>query len=82
MRKHITTLVIFALVFAASAAAGTRREDDMRRMENAAEVLRAIERAPDKAIPDKIMHSAKCIAVIPGEKKWRFSWAGTGAKAW
>jgi lipid-binding SYLF domain-containing protein len=80
MRKHIITLVVVAIAFAASALADSTREDDMRRMQNAAEVLREIERAPDKAIPDKIMRSAKCVAIIPGEKKVAFFVGGNWGK--
>ncbi len=80
MRKHVITLVVLTIVFAASALADSTREDDMRRMQNAAEVLRAIERAPDKAIPDKIMQSAKCVAIIPGEKKVAFFVGGNWGK--
>jgi len=80
MRKYIISSVVLAVVLAASAMADTTREDDMRRMQNAAEVLREIERAPDKAIPDKIMTSAKCVAIIPGEKKVAFFVGGNFGK--
>jgi lipid-binding SYLF domain-containing protein len=80
MKKQIITVVVLAVVFAASALADSTREDDMRRMQNAAEVLREIERAPDKAIPDKIMRSAKCVAIIPGEKKVAFFVGGNFGK--
>ena len=80
MRKHMITVVVLAVVFAASALADSTREGDMRRMQSAAEVLREIERAPDKAIPDKIMQSAKCVAIIPGEKKVAFFVGGNWGK--
>ena len=80
MRKQIITIVVFAIAFAVPALADTTREDDMRRIQNAAEVLSAIERAPDKAIPDKIMDSAKCVAIIPGEKKVAFFVGGNWGK--
>jgi len=80
MRKQIITLIVFAIAFVIPALAETGREDDMRHMQSAAEVLRAIERAPDKAIPDKIMQSAKCVAIIPGEKKVAFFVGGNWGK--
>jgi lipid-binding SYLF domain-containing protein len=80
MRKHVITLVVLAIASAIPALADSTREDDTRRMQNAAEVLRAIERAPDKAIPDKIMQSAKCVAIIPGEKKVAFFVGGNWGK--
>ena len=80
MRKQIISLVVVAIASAVTVSAETNREDDIRRMQNAAEVLRAIERTPDKAIPDKIMQSAKCIAIIPGEKKVAFFVGGNWGK--
>ncbi len=80
MRKYITTGVALTVVLAASALADSTREGDTRRMQNAAEVLREIERAPDKAIPVKIMQSAKCVAIIPGEKKVAFFVGGNWGK--
>jgi len=80
MRKYIVTLAIFAIAFAALAVADTNRGDDVRHMRDAAGVLRAIQNEPDKAIPDKIMHSAKCVAIIPGEKKVAFFVGGNWGK--
>jgi len=80
MRKHIITLIVFAIAFVSPTMADTTREDDMRHMQNAAEVLRAIQNAPDRAIPDKIMQSAKCLAIIPGEKKVAFFVGGNWGK--
>ena len=80
MRKQVITLVVVGIVFVASALADSTREGDMRRMQNAAEVLRAIEHTPDKAIPAKILQSAKCIAIMPGEKKVAFFVGGNWGK--
>jgi SH3 domain-containing YSC84-like protein 1 len=80
MRKHVITLVALAIASAVPALADSTREDDTRRMMNAAQVLREIERAPDKAIPAKILQSAKCVAIIPGEKKVAFFVGGNWGK--
>ena len=80
MRTQIISIVVFAIAFTVPALAETSREDDTRRIASAAEVLRAIERAPDKAIPAKIMQSAKCVAIIPGEKKVAFFVGGNWGK--
>jgi len=80
MRKNIISLVVFAIVCAVPALAETSREDDTRRMANAAEVLREIEGTPDRAIPAKIMQSAKCVAIVPGEKKVAFFVGGNWGK--
>ena len=80
MRKHIITLIVFTIAFVSPALAETTQKDDMRHMQNAAEVLHAIQNAPDRAIPDKILQSAKCVAIIPGEKKVAFFVGGNWGK--
>lgn len=39
--------------------------DEVRRMDAAATVLNEIMRTPDKGIPEEILESAKCVAVVP-----------------
>jgi SH3 domain-containing YSC84-like protein 1 len=80
MKKNFVGLLVFAIAAVVPALGDTTRADDVRRMQNAAEVLRAIERAPDKGIPDKIMRSAHCVAIIPGEKKVAFFVGGNWGK--
>jgi lipid-binding SYLF domain-containing protein len=45
------------------------RSDIDKRLEASAQVLNEIMATPDKAIPDKVMSDAKCIAVIPSMVK-------------
>jgi len=45
------------------------RSEDVERVHRAAEVLNEIMAAPDKGIPNEIVTSAKCLAVIPSMKK-------------
>jgi lipid-binding SYLF domain-containing protein len=52
------------------------REDDVSRINHATEVFHEIMSAPDKGIPSEILESAKCIAIIPGEKKFAFIFGG------
>jgi lipid-binding SYLF domain-containing protein len=80
MGKTLASLLVFTVVCGIPALGESTREGDARRMQNAAEVLREIERAPDKAIPDKIMRSARCIAIIPGERKVAFFVGGNWGK--
>ena len=43
---------------------------------NAAAVLREIMAAPDKGIPEDVLHRATCVAVIPGLKKGGLGFSG------
>jgi SH3 domain-containing YSC84-like protein 1 len=51
-----------------------------KRIETAANVLNEIMGTPDKAIPDKVMHDAKCIAVIPSMVKIAVGFGGNHGK--
>src|SRR5258707_786921 len=57
------TLLLSSLSFAETAA---------NRVESAATVLNEIMSAPDKGIPEEILGSAKCIAVVPSMFKGGF----------
>jgi lipid-binding SYLF domain-containing protein len=66
--------------FLTPAFAASDREDDIQRIDNSAEVLQEIMSTPDKGIPQKLLESAKCIAIIPGEKKAAFMFGGRYGK--
>jgi lipid-binding SYLF domain-containing protein len=51
-----------------------------KRIDNAANVLNEIMGTPDKAIPDKVMSDAKCIAVIPSMVKIAVGFGGNHGK--
>ena len=51
---------------------GSDRGDDLSRIQNSQEVFNEIMKSPDKAIPQELLESAKCIAIIPGEVKAGF----------
>jgi lipid-binding SYLF domain-containing protein len=51
-----------------------------KRITKSAEVLNEIMATPDKAIPDKIMNSSKCIAVVPSIVKVAFVFGGQHGK--
>jgi SH3 domain-containing YSC84-like protein 1 len=72
MMKRIMIVVIFSVALVASAFASSGRSDDIERIRNATQVFREIMATPDKAIPRELLESAKCIAIIPGEKKAAF----------
>jgi SH3 domain-containing YSC84-like protein 1 len=69
----ISTLILPAL-------ASSDRGDEISRMRASARVFREIMRAPDKAIPRELLESAKCVAIIPGEKKAAFIFGASYGK--
>ena len=56
------------------------QSDIGKRIDNAAKVLNEIMATPDKAIPDKVMRDAKCIAVIPSMVKIAVGFGGNHGK--
>ena len=68
----VTALVLLG----ALTAVGSDRKDDVNRTHKAAEVFREIMDTPDKGIPQDLLESAKCIAIIPGEVKFAFIFGG------
>jgi SH3 domain-containing YSC84-like protein 1 len=76
MFKH---LLVFSTLFlvAAQFAVASDRDDDIARTQKAAEVFKEIMNTPDKGIPHNLLESAKCIAIIPGDKKFAFIFGGS-----
>ena len=64
------SLIIPSLAFASD------REDDVKRVQKAADVLKDIMNTPDKGIPQDLLSSAKCVAIVPGELKFAFILGG------
>jgi lipid-binding SYLF domain-containing protein len=56
------------------------QSDIAKRIDASAKVLDEIMATPDKAIPDKIMSNAKCIAVIPSMVKIAIGFGGNHGK--
>lgn len=79
MKKLIAVLVILALPVIASAQDETRAKD-IERIEAAGTVLNEIMDAPDKGIPDEIIGSAQCVAVVPSMVKGAFGFGGNYGK--
>jgi lipid-binding SYLF domain-containing protein len=65
------------LLAAAQIAVASDRADDVARTEKAAQVLKEVMEAPDKGIPHDLLETAKCIAIIPGDKKFAFIFGGS-----
>jgi lipid-binding SYLF domain-containing protein len=81
--KYLLALSGVALLFAGMSWAADDDKDQSdiaKRIDNAANVLNEIMATPDKAVPDKIMNNAKCIAVIPSMVKVAVGFGGNHGK--
>ncbi|MGH9343950.1 MAG: lipid-binding SYLF domain-containing protein [Terriglobia bacterium] len=83
MTKRFLTCVfaaIFMVGIVSAAMADSSRSDDVARIQRSAEVFHEIMATPDKAVPQELLESAKCIAIIPGEKQFAFMFGGKYGK--
>src|SRR5258708_16514576 len=74
--KRILAAIVFTVIFLTAASAETEAE----RVESAATVVSEIMAAPDKGIPEEILDSAKCVAVVPSMLKGGFVFGGAHGK--
>lgn len=63
-----------------SSDANKDQSDIAKRIDASAKVLNEIMATPDKAIPDKVMRDAKCVAVIPSMVKVAIGFGGNHGK--
>ncbi len=70
MKRIFTTLMM--VLFVCGFALADERSDDLERIQNAATVLDEIMAARDKGVPEEILGSAKCVAVVPSMLKGAF----------
>jgi SH3 domain-containing YSC84-like protein 1 len=75
MLKRLLAFTMLTM-FVTLTAAASDREDDVNRTEKAAQVFKAIMNAPDQGIPQNLLESSKCIAIIPGDVKFAFIFGG------
>jgi SH3 domain-containing YSC84-like protein 1 len=86
MRKSFRNGVLLGTMLIFIAAMGwsaddTKDESDIaKRIDASAKVLNEIMATPDKAIPDKVMRDAKCVAVIPSMVKVALGFGGSHGK--
>jgi SH3 domain-containing YSC84-like protein 1 len=89
MKKISSRLPGYLLLLAASllllgnlawSADDKDQSDIAKRLDASAKVLDEIMAVPDKSIPDKVMHDAKCIAVIPSMVKIAVGFGGSHGK--
>jgi lipid-binding SYLF domain-containing protein len=68
----LSTLILLGVSFAQA----SDRDDDVARTQKAAQVFKEIMNTPDQGIPHDLLDRAKCIAIIPGDKKFAFIFGG------
>jgi len=73
-------LILASMSWAADNDNDKDQSDIQKRINKSAEVLNEIMATPDKAIPDKVMDHAKCIAVVPSVVKVAFVFGGQRGK--
>jgi SH3 domain-containing YSC84-like protein 1 len=80
LKCFLALAVCSVLVGAAMAADEKDQSDIAKRIDASANVLNEIMATPDKAIPDKVMRDAKCIAVVPSMVKVAIGFGGNHGK--
>src|SRR5271166_1897344 len=79
--RCLLVLSICAMFIGVSWSADDKDQSDIaKRIDASAKVLDEIMATPDKAIPDKVMHDAKCVAVIPSMVKIAVGFGGNHGK--
>jgi lipid-binding SYLF domain-containing protein len=80
MKKLVLSLLVLSVTLglAASSFAATDDDDNKAadRVKSASEILEEIQTAPDIGIPDQVMGSAQCVAVVPSMLKAGFVFGG------
>ena len=76
MWKRIVAVATL-IAIASLTAIASDREDDVNRTQKAAQVFKEIMNTPDQGIPSSLLESAKCVAIIPGDKKFAFIFGGS-----
>ena len=76
MYKNVLIVSVAGLGLVLPALASDR-EDDISRIEKATLVFQEIMRTPDQGIPQELLETAKCIAIIPGDVKFAFIFGGS-----
>lgn len=71
---------LMALAMCASVAAQGLGTTEVKRIEEAAAVLRELRAVPEKDIPASLWNKAKCVAVVPGLKRVAFVIGGEYGK--
>ena len=75
-KQFLVISLLAAFVVLPAIASASDREDDVKRIDKSAQVFKEIMNTPDKGIPNDLLQTAKCIAIIPGEVKFAFILGG------
>jgi lipid-binding SYLF domain-containing protein len=75
LRKRFAVAAILVLL-SSLAIAQEDREKQLQRVEDAGDILQEIMEAPDRGIPEEIIASAKCVAIVPSLMKAGFVFGG------
>lgn len=76
MKARILMVTLLLAAMAAPSFAETGRQLDVSRIRNARFAFEDIMNAPDRSIPEQLLGSASCIAIIPGVKRAAFIFGG------
>jgi len=71
-KQALVISLLAALLILPATTSASDREDDVKRIDKSAQVFKEIMNTPDKGIPNELLETAKCIAIIPGELKFAF----------
>ena len=83
MKKFVLlTLIVSSRCSSAFAADDRQRTKASDRVQAAADVLNEIQGAPDKGIPQEVLGSAECVAVVPSMLKGGFIVGANMAAGW
>jgi len=80
MRKWVFCVLAAMVALPLWLRASSSKDDDIARLRAATAVFQQVMATPDNAIPEEILSRAKCIAIIPGEKKAAFGVGGNYGK--
>ena len=73
MKRHKwISIILSVFMLLGISQAATDRSNEIKRIESAATVMDEIMAAPDKGIPEDVLSSAKCVAVVPSMIKGGF----------
>src|SRR5260370_4916100 len=77
--KNLVLVSVMVLSFG-GVCLGDDREKDIERLQPAGQVLDEMMAAPDSGVPQQIMDSAECVAVVPSMFKGGFVFGGALGK--
>jgi len=78
--KRLLLLLLIAIVPSTTLVAADGHEKTIDRVESAGRILNQIMAAPDSGIPDNIISSSKCIAIVPSLLHGGFGFGGSYGK--